>query len=169
MIIYVIDGYNVLFSDPHYRTSANRDIDTARARLVSDVGEYVHGEADAIVVFDGASNPESDGRHHDVAGVDVIFSPYGQDADSLIEQIITEKSSAGDEVRVVTSDAETQWVALGKGALRISSAAFMDRAREDALDSGDHAGLGTHKMSLDARIDPAVRDALTRWARGRPE
>ncbi|MHB9003456.1 MAG: NYN domain-containing protein [Coriobacteriia bacterium] len=167
MIIYVIDGYNVLLSDPHYRGAAEQDMDTARARLVSDVGAYVHGEADAVVVFDGASNPDSDGRHHDVAGVDVVFSPFGQDADSLIEQMITERISAGDEVRVVTSDAETQRVALGKGALRISSAGFIDRAREDALDTDHHASLGTPKMALDERIDPTVRDALSRWARGR--
>lgn len=166
MIVYVIDGYNVVLSDDRYRDIADRDIDAARARLVSDVAAYVHGEASAVVVFDGASNPVSDGSRHDVAGVDVIFSPFGHDADSVIEQIIAERTLSGDQVKVVTSDAQTQWVALGHGALRISSASFVNRAREEALDSESHHTRGSSRKALDERIDPAVRDALARWARG---
>jgi predicted RNA-binding protein with PIN domain len=167
VIVYVIDGYNVLLSEPRYRDLADTDIDTARAKLVSDVAGYVHGEADAVVVFDGAANPLSDGVHHDVAGVDVIFSPFGRDADSVIEQIVAERASRGDEVRVVTSDAETQWVALGQGALRISSTGFVGRIREDAPGTEDRDDLGTTVVPLDQRIAPGVRDALARWVRGR--
>lgn len=167
MIVYVIDGYNVVLSDSRYRSLADEDIDAARARLVSDVAAYVHGEASAVVVFDGASNPVSDGSRHDVAGVEVVFSPFGHDADSVIELIVAERASAGDEVRVVTSDAETQWVALGQGALRISSAAFAGWMRNEAADTGSHRTRGSSSKALDERIDPLVREALARWARGK--
>ena len=164
--VYVIDGYNVLLSDARYRDLVARDIDTARAALIRDVASFVHGEADAVVVFDGASNPASDGELHDAGGPTVIFSPFGSDADSVIEQIVADRGATGDEVIVVTSDAQTQWVALGHGALRVSSAGFVRRVEETAA---EHAGYGTERggrQALDARIEPAVRDALARWARG---
>ena len=79
----------------------------------------------ATVVFDGHNNPGSDGRPHTIAGVTVIFSRYGCDADSVIESLSRTAREAGDDVVVVTSDAQTQWTVLGwqcrRGCRRPSS------------------------------------------------
>lgn len=165
--IYVIDGYNVLMSGGSYTGLVERDVDAARARLVGDVAAFVHGEAEALVVFDGAGNAASDGSPHDAGGVTVIFSPFGQDADAIIEQTVAARTGSGDEVVVVTSDAQTQWVALGYGATRISSAGFVEQLGQTAGEFAEHTPTGSRRHALDERIDPATKEALARWARGR--
>ena len=163
----IVDGYNVIQAADRYAVIAERDLDTARAILISDVSAYAFGSHDATVVFDGAKNPESDGTSHQVAGVEVIFSPYGKDADSIIEELPGRLGGAGDDVFVVTSDSQTQWVVLGQGATRVSSAQFVADLSEGASEMFEHTPSGEMRSTLDQRIDKATRDALARWARGK--
>ena len=164
--LLIVDGYNLLLGTPRYSHVADRDIDAARSALVSDVAVHAHGDSEAIVVFDGASNPESTGEPHDAAGVTVIFSPYGRDADSVIEQIVAARRAKGDEVTLVTSDAETQWLALGHGARRISSAEFEREVHEVTGQWREHSPKGSSKHPVENRLDRATREALSRWAKG---
>lgn len=163
----IVDGYNVIRSADRYKVIAESDLDTARAMLISDVSAYAFGSHVATVVFDGASNPESDGTPHQVAGVEVIFSPYGKDADAVIEELAGRLREAGDDVLVVTSDSQMQWVVLGQGATRISSAQFVADLSEGASEMFEHTPSGEMRSTLDQRIDKATRDALARWARGK--
>jgi len=162
----VVDGYNVMHVSDRYRALADRDLDAARAAIVSDVAAYAQGSYDALVVFDGAANPTSDGSPHEVAGVTVIFSPYGRDADSVIELEMARRRAAGQNVTLVTSDAETQWVALGMNVLRVSSAQFVSDLEGHAEEGSGFSPAGSMRSTLDSRIDRATRDALARWARG---
>lgn len=162
----VVDGYNVMHASDRYRMLADRDLDAARAAIVSDVAAYTQGSFEGLVVFDGASNPASDGARHEVAGVTVIFSPFGRDADSIIELEMARLRSVGREVVLVTSDAETQWVALGMNVLRVSSAQFVSDLEGHAEEGADFTPTGSLRSTLDARIDATTREALARWARG---
>ena len=162
----IVDGYNVIRAAARYSEVAENDLDAARALLVADVAAFSQGSHEATVVFDGARNPTSDGLPHDVAGVAVIFSPHGKDADSVIEALCAERRSEGGDVYVVTSDSETQWVVLGHGATRISSAQFVQEVGDGVADMAEHNPAGTRRATLDARIDPETRDVLARWARG---
>lgn len=165
--VFVIDGYNVLHAAPGYRSLLDRDPDAARIRLVADVAAHssLH-DHEAIIVFDGAGNPASDGSPHLAAGVTVVFSPYGRDADEIIEQTVAELAAAGADVVVVTSDAETQWVALGYGATRQSSASFTRESEEDAEELRRHVNPRGTKGRLEDALDLETRAALSRWARG---
>lgn len=162
----LIDGYNVLHVQGRYSELAERDLDTARAALVNDVAAYADGSHEAVVVFDGAGNPQSDGSPHQVAGVTVIFSPYGHDADGVIEIEMARRRAAGQEVVLVTSDAQTQWVALGLDALRVSSAQFVAELEGHAEEGAGFSPAGSLKSTLGSRIDRATKDVLSRWARG---
>jgi predicted RNA-binding protein with PIN domain len=163
----VVDGYNVIMSAPRYRGLADNDIEAARAALVGDVAAMAVGEYVAVVVFDGAGNPESDGTPHHLPGAAVIFSPAGVDADTVIEAIVHKHRERGDQVVVVTSDAQTQWAVMGPGVTRASSAEFVVSLDTDSTDWRAHNPSGSRKGTLDMRIDPDVREALSRWARGR--
>jgi predicted RNA-binding protein with PIN domain len=162
----IVDGYNVVFREPRYAALAERDLEAARARLVEDVALWAAEDARAVVVFDAAGNPESDGRPHHVAGVTVLFSRAGQEADAVIEALAHRYRSAGRSVTVATSDAETQATVMGEGALRMSAselAAELAEARESAAQSFRGVRRGGR---LEDRIDPALRERLARWARG---
>lgn len=162
----VIDGYNVLHVPGRYAELTERDLDAARLALINDVVAYAQDSYEAVVVFDGASNPRSDGSPHEVAGVTVVFSPYGRDADSVIEAEVARRRAAGQEVTIVTSDAQTQWVALGLDALRVSSARFVAMIEGHAEEGSEFSPAGSFKSTVGSRIDNETKDALSRWARG---
>lgn len=163
--VMIVDGYNVIRSSARYLGLSRRDLDAARARLVSDVSA-ISGTAHAVVVFDGASNPESDGQPQEIAGVEVVFSAYGKDADSVIEAMAGSYREKGSEVDVVTSDAQTQWVVLGQGAHRISSAQFSEMVDTDEEDRLDRNPAGGMRSTLEDRVPASVRQALSRMAKG---
>lgn len=163
----IVDGYNVLRSTSRYASLYGRDIDAARERLVTDVAAFaVTGGWDAKVVFDGALNPSSTGEDHEIAGIHVVFSAYGREADSVIEVMASRDITSYREVTVVTSDAETQWVVLGLGATRMSSAAFAAELGDVDLEWRASNPSGSSSVTLDQHLDEATRSALSRWARG---
>lgn len=163
----IVDGYNVIRSTPPYSAVANGDLEAARAALILDVSAFAHGDFRAIVVFDGHNNEGSDGRPHDIAGVTVVFSRYGCDADGVIESMSRSAREAGEEVLVVTSDAQTQWTVMGAGVVRMSSAEFSGEIRAEDAAWRQHAPAGSTKGLLEDRIDSEVRERLSRWARGK--
>jgi len=165
--VLIVDGYNVIHQTPPYNEIAADDLDAARLALVSDVSAFAHGEYRATVVFDGHNNPGSDGQPHRIAGVTVIFSRYGCDADAVIESLSRAAREAGDNVVVVTSDAQLQWTVLGGGVARMPSLEFAGEIRSEEAEWRDHAPSGSSKGRLGDRISARVRDRLSRWARGK--
>ncbi len=166
MRVLLVDGYNVIRQTPPYRDLAEDDLDAARAALVSDVAAFADRAYRATVVFDAHLNPESYGIPHEVAGVTVVFSRYGTDADSVIESLARAARERGDDTLVVTSDAQTQWTVLGGTVARMSSGEFSRELRDDDKAWREHSPAGSSKSRIEDRIDPATRDALSRWARG---
>jgi predicted RNA-binding protein with PIN domain len=164
----IIDGYNLLHGAPRYAQDVERDIDTARDRLIADLGARVTGGQGVTVVFDGAGNPSSEGLPIEVGGVTVIFSRHGQEADSVIEMLASEARAAGDDVEVVTSDGATRWVAEGGSVIVTRAASFARELEADEAawrrEADPHRSSGT---VADA-IDPGTRARLDRLlGRGR--
>jgi len=162
----IVDGYNVIRQTPPYRELAEDDLDVARAALVSDVAAFADGEWHATVVFDGHLNPRSTGVAHKTAGVTVIFSRYGIDADSVIESLARKEREAGRDAVVVTSDAQTQWTVMGGTVARMSSAEFSGELRSGSREWEEHTPAGPRSGRLEDRIDADAKARLWRWARG---
>lgn len=165
MRVLLVDGYNVLGA-AGLMGGSNEALDAARARLVEEVAAYAASEWDAIVVFDGALNPRSDGAPHRTLGITVVFSPAERSADSVIEGLAREHALRGDEVVVVTSDAQTQWAVMRAGVGRMSSAEFVRQAAEVGGDWREHTPSGRTKARLEDHLDEATREKMFRWARG---
>lgn len=165
MNVLLVDGYNVIGASPIYSHLREVDMDAARAALISDVAAFAQRTWRATVVFDGAGNPASEGRPDRVAGIDVVFSPAGVEADAVIESLARAAREREDTVLVVTSDAATQWTVMGGGVERMSSAAFSEElgAARESWEASNPSG--PRKATLGERIDPAVADRLSRWAR----
>lgn len=162
----VVDGYNVIAASPRYKDLAEDDLDSARAALVRDVAAFAIGTYRAIVVFDGGGNPASDGSPHHVPGAVVLFSAHGVDADAIIEGLVHRHRERGDEVAVVSSDAQLQSTVMGQGVVRIPVREFTQEVRSGAEEWREHNPYGSRRQTLDMLVDPDVRAALSRWARG---
>ena len=164
--VLIVDGYNVIRQTPPYSVLAEEDFDSARAALVSDVAAYAQSEWRATVVFDAHANPRSDGTAHRLAGVTVVFSRYGVDADSVVESLARAARERGEETLVVTSDAQMQWTVLGGSVGRMSSAEFADALRDSSGWWREHSPAGSVRGRLEDRIDETTRRRLSKWARG---
>jgi predicted RNA-binding protein with PIN domain len=166
MRVLIVDGYNVIRQTPPYRELAEDDLESARAALVSDIAAYADRSFHATVVFDAHSNPDSQGVPHEVAGVTVMFSRYGVDADSVIESLARTARECGDDTVVVTSDAQTQWAVLGGSVSRMSSPEFAGELRAQDAEWREHSPAGSTRGRLEDRVDAHTRERLSKWARG---
>ena len=164
----IVDGYNVIRMTPPYRDLVDRDDwELARETLVSDVSAYVRGDDRATVVFDGTGNPLSTGEPTFYLGVEIIFSPYGKTADSVIERISRLSSERGAQVVVVTSDAQTQWTVMGGNVVRRASREFSEHLEaEIGADSDEPFGRGS-RVTLADQVSPAARKLLDDLRYGR--
>lgn len=166
MKVLIVDGYNVIRLTPPYRDLAEADMDSARTALLSDVAAYAQGEFRTTVVFDGGGNPHSTGLTENFAGIDVVFSRFGVEADAVVESLARAARERGDHVDVVTSDAQTQWAVMGGAVARRSSKEFADALRQGEAEWREHAPSGKGRARLEDMIDPEVRERLARMARG---
>lgn len=162
--VLIVDAYNVIAHDPTYRMLFDSDADTGRARLVDDVASHSAGRFRATVVFDAHANPIADGQPHEIAGVVVVFSPAGVEADAVIESLAHAGRRAGDTVVVVTSDGETRR-AVARPGTRIWSAGEFVSAMRETRSEESRAGESRTLSPLEDRIDADTREALMRWAR----
>lgn len=137
--VLVVDGYNVIRAEGRYRDVIDDDLVDpvlhdvymrARTALIADVAAYAQGSFDrATVVFDGFGNPDPERPPRRTAGVEVVFSPSGVEADAVIEQLARAARLQGSEVTVISSDACVQSTVFAEGVTRLSSRMFGNEAR----------------------------------------
>ena len=170
--VLIVDGYNVLRSTNAYKALSGDDfsdgmgLNPARERLIADVATFAQREYDATIVFDGGGNPESDGSVRTVAGISVVFSPAGTEADQVVEKVAHDASARGREVLVVTSDSTTQWTVLGAHVTRMSAASFLQEISAADASWREKTPAPPMKRTLSERVPGDVAETLARWARG---
>ena len=163
----IVDGYNVIRQTQPYLDIAERDDwEQARDALVADVAAFVSGDYHATVVFDGTGNPNSTGIPERCHGVQVIFSPYGKTADTVIERLARKSNESGHEVVVVTSDAQTQWAVLGQRVVRRSSREFGERLADEDADRAEILAAQSSRVPVIDRVSPEAREMLERLRHG---
>ena len=129
----VVDGYNAIRACRRYSELVDEEIldplqhdvyQRARQALIADVAAYAKGRYDATIVFDGFGNLDPEREDIYVAGVRIMFSEAGEEADAVIERLVSEGRRSGRRMTVVTSDNLIQTTVYGEGVTRISSRMF---------------------------------------------
>ncbi|MDD6154330.1 MAG: TetM/TetW/TetO/TetS family tetracycline resistance ribosomal protection protein [Eubacteriales bacterium] len=127
-----IDGYNLMHSWSEMEELSRDSYGAARDELVDRVCNYQgYTGYNVTVVFDGYKNKDGAGSREKRCGVDIVYTMHDQTADAYIEKAThdvlpgTGKKASKPVVKVVTSDAMVQSMALGHGALRVSSHEFV--------------------------------------------
>lgn len=175
--VLIVDGYNVIRNNARYASlgtdyEATSAWNKAREAVINDAALMSKGIFDhCTVVFDGAGNTKSKGKPTRVCGIDVIFSPAGVSADTVIERLAHDAREAGKEVVVVSSDFTIQSTVFGGGVTRMSSAGFSNASEaleEEWHEEGYRAG-STAKNTVASRIDPKVAERLSAFVRGNCE
>lgn len=162
----IIDGYNVLHAHPIYGSMAREDLDGARSRLVSDLAGFAQGGPSVIVVFDGGGNPLSDGKPEYIGALAVVFSPFGKDADTVIEALAQRFRERAERVTVVTSDSATRFTVRSGTVSVLTSENFIQQLIGDAAARTEANEQGRRRTHVSERVAPDVRAILSRWAKG---
>jgi predicted RNA-binding protein with PIN domain len=133
---WLIDGYNVIRTDPDLRGAEARSLQAGRAGLLRLVAEAALRTGDPFtVVFDGTrigSAPSPPGR------VEVVFSRPPESADDVLRRLAGKHREGG---IVVTSDRRIQDSARRAGCAALSADAFLSALTTPAAttEAGDDA------------------------------
>lgn len=160
--VVIIDGYNVIrLTEPYRRIAEHVDMEAARTALVADVAQYAVGGT-RIVVFDGASNPDPVRQEEVVDGVRVIFSPRGVSADTVIERLARQARERGEQVEVVSDDAQVRWTVSAAAVVVRNPRTFATDLELEVQERSEHAGGGRQRVPIEARIPRSTLDELER-------
>jgi uncharacterized protein len=157
---YIVDGYNVIRTTDAYVSYTHEDFDSCatnpiRDKLIADVAAWANSsKAKAIVVFDGTSNPQSNGKEQQQAGISVYFSKYGTSADTLIESLAHKAFERGEQVTVVSSDNTVKWTVGYTEVFTMSSQNFASLIKSIHTEQEEALEERKSSMRLGSRIDP---------------
>ncbi len=164
--LLLVDGYNVIGAWDVPKKE-RLPIEEARERLIHLIADYAgfSGE-EVIVVFDGHYTDRQVRSQSVMHGVQVVFTKHAESADNYIEAQC-EAAPKWRQVRVASSDSVEQTIALGRGAVRISSREFLMeltqvrsvgrvRMKEEKVSRGD----------IFSRLPPHQREIFERMRRG---
>lgn len=173
----VVDGYNAIRTCRRYSVLVDEEIldpllhdvyVRAREALIADVAAYAKSRYDATIVFDAFGNPDPEREDLVVAGVRIVFSAPGEEADAVIERLVSEGRRSGRRMTVVTSDQLIQSTVYGEGVTRVSSRMFegetqaMNRHIEEMREQPKN-----RKTTVADRVPRDVRQRLWQMARAR--
>ena len=127
----IIDGYNLL----HAAGMARRrygpgDLERCRGRLLNFLKRHLETaeRRDAQIVFDAGKAPGDARRQATEYGMSVLYSDPGEDADTVIEELIRHHS-APRQVIVISSDHRLQRAAKRRRTGFLDSEDFVDKLR----------------------------------------
>ena len=149
-LIYVIDGYNLMYSLDELRDVVSSNFLMAREKVIdicSDFKGYVNAEV--ILVFDAYRQEYAKPQVSSNNVINIVYTKSLQTADTYIENI-TRDLSKENKVITVTNDHLEQLRVLSNSSMRLSCAEFMARYNnmKKTYVSDD---LPTNKPLLDLR------------------
>jgi predicted RNA-binding protein with PIN domain len=109
----LVDGYNVIKNNPMFRALEMKNLAAARASLIRQLqNRFSRTEHHVIVVFDGNGDKEQVSHEEHIR---VVFSRYGEAADSVIIRLAAQARLAGREVEMYSDDWEVKQSVVEQG------------------------------------------------------
>lgn len=122
----LVDGYNIIFAWENLNELAQRNIDSARDKLMDILCNYQgYKKCQVMVVFDAYRVKGHDTEMIKYHNILVVYTKEAETADSFIEKFAHENSKKFDIV-VATSDRMEQMIIMGKGCRPVSARDFKD-------------------------------------------
>ena len=135
----IIDGYNLLGVSNRGSLGNGQDGEAIRERLLQDLTSYQQRVGHMItVVFDAWRQPGGTQYHEHRAGVTVIFTKQGEQADLVIQRMVR---AQGQDNVVVSSDHEVINTAQTHGAMVLRSQEFLTKLRHHSLPSHSRVSM----------------------------
>lgn len=125
----LVDGYNIIFAWDELKALAERNIDSARDKLMDILCNYQgYKKCQLMVVFDAYRVKGHDTEILNYHNILVVYTKESETADSYIEKFAHQNSKKFDIV-VATSDRLEQMIILGKGCRPVSAREFQEEVK----------------------------------------
>lgn len=150
----LVDGYNVIKNSGLFHAAGENLLAAREALLAQLVQRYRHTPHHVIVVFDGKGVYQEESHERRIR---VIFSRYGETADSVIARLAAEARLAGREFALYTNDREVQHAAASHGGSIHSVARLADQFNAPSRDvarKARHRIVVRRIYGLDPNYDP---------------
>jgi len=158
-VLYLIDGYNLLFAYLGALPSRRlpKALERARRRLLELVHARHNGEpTEVTVIFDAAHAPPTAPAELDYDGIHIVFVKPTESADERIEELIR-KASAPRQLTIVTDDRHIQQAARRRHCTVLGCAAYLN-----ALE-GDGKTAARQVIAPSAKPPPVSSEETQRW------
>lgn len=126
---YLIDGYNLIFTDRH----APNELEGGRKWLLDRLVSF-STRREVVVVFDAPAQEGHAARHH-LGPLEVVFTARGETADAYITSLLEHRPKSL-QTTVVTSDRHLRKVAVEWGAQVLTPVEFWSRLEVKVSDEG---------------------------------
>ncbi len=162
----IVDGYNIIFAWPQFHELRKLGLEVARSRLVDLlVNHAAFTGMQIILVFDAHRVKDSFARTVETQGLQIIYTTFGETADSLIEKLAGELSKEN-TVYVVTSDWAEQRIILGEGAYRVTPKELLESIIQKTKEGERHYTTELPAQAyLENRLKEKIRAVLENWRR----
>jgi uncharacterized protein len=148
----LVDGYNVIKNSVMFQMLEQKSLAAARDVLVQQLkNRYRLSDCRVTVIFDG-DRPQEQESHDD--HIRVIFSRYGETADSVILRLAAQSRLALRSVHVYSDDVEVQEGGVMQGGSAHSTKQLTGQLNEAPRDVA-HRALHRQKARRIYGIDPA--------------
>ncbi|MGN1277457.1 MAG: NYN domain-containing protein, partial [Floccifex sp.] len=125
----IVDGYNQLYGWNSLKDDVKENISYARDTLISLLQNYQgYKNIKVMIVFDAYRIKDTHSRNSKSGDTEVIYTKYGQTADSYIEKLVHDLKGKY-KITVATSDGLIQNSILASGASRMSARELEMRVR----------------------------------------
>lgn len=127
MKIFLVDGYNFIYSIPELRRIFPRNPLLARKKLSRLLSDYCHlQKVEALVIFDAYRKEGEREKEKESPLVSIIYTKEGESADSFIEKFVLQKKREYSCIYVVTSDFAQRQVVAGGNVVSLSPETFFE-------------------------------------------
>ncbi|MEN9201638.1 MAG: NYN domain-containing protein [Thermostichus sp. DG_1_6_bins_120] len=164
--LLLVDGYNIIGAWPPLRKLARRSLmELARLRLVESLAGYVAFRGyQATVVYDSYAQPTPAHQERSPSGIDILYTAYGETADTCIERLCAQLQWNECRVRVATSDRVQQLVIQAYDAEWISAEQLWEEVQQtqQQIRRIKPKRLPS-KRGIDSYLDAETLARLNRW------
>ena len=151
----LVDGYNVIKRAASFQSSGAKNLATAREQLITQlVNRYRHTPHRVTVVFDG--NDVHEQVQHE-RRVRIIYSCFGETADSVIARLAAAARAEGREVEMYSDDREVQDAVTRQGGNARTTGQLTDQLHAAPRDVA-HRTLHRIAMRRQYGLDPMHYD-----------
>ncbi len=127
---FLVDGYNIIFAWDDLKELADKNIDSARDKLMDILCNYQgYKKCQLMVVFDAYRVKGHDTEVSEYHNILVVYTKEAETADSYIEKFAHKNSNKYD-ITVATSDRLEQMIIMGQGCRALSARSLLEKVKE---------------------------------------